>query len=335
MASTHPVASSSPTSLATSRAATSSWGHWLKRLGLVAAGVTAGYLAASVVIAIPLSILLVSPRPKRRRHLESMRLRDYLWARRIPYRETQFTSYDGTKLTGWFLDRGWWRPTVVGLHGVTGNRTSLIRFGVILYDAGFNVFLFDGRAHGHSGGRFVTYGYHEVRDVSAALDHISKKFRLRDQHFGLVGISMGAAIALQTAARDPRIAAVWAESPFSSLQKISREYVADVLRMPSTAVVPATWVAELIANYRGNFSVSDVNPLAIAGKITCPVQLVHGLADDFVRPHHSQAIFEALVNAREKDLWLVEGATHGRCYRAAVEEHRVRLPDFFRRHLGR
>ncbi len=334
MASTHPVTPAA-SSQAISREAASSWGRWLKRLGLVAAGVTAGYVAASVAIAIPLSVLLVSPRPKRRRHLESMRLRDYLWARRIPYRETQFTSYDGTKLTGWFLDRGWWRPTVVGLHGVTGNRTSLIRFGIMLYDAGFNVFLFDGRAHGHSGGRFVTYGYHEVRDVSAALDHISKKFRLRDQHFGLVGISMGAAIALQTAARDPRIAAVWAESPFSSLQKISREYVADVLHMPSTAVAPTTWVAELIANYRGNFSVSDVNPLAVAGRITCPVQLVHGLADDFVRPHHSQAIFEALVNAKEKDLWLVKGATHARCYRAAMEEHQVRLPDFFRRHLGR
>lgn len=313
----------------------SDWKRWLRRIGTAAVGVAAGYILASAAVAVPLSALLVSPRPKRRRHLESMRLRDYLWAKRIPYRETQFTSYDGTKLTGWFLDRGWWRPTIVGLHGVTGNRTSLIRFGVILYTAGFNVFLYDGRAHGHSGGRFVTYGYHEVRDVSAALDHISKKFRLRDQRFGLVGISMGAAIALQAAARDPRVAAVWAESPFSSLQKISREYIADLLPVPATALAPTTWLAELIANYRGNFSVADVNPLAAAGKITCPVQLVHGLADDFVRPHHSQAIFEALVNAKEKDLWLIERAGHARCYRAAVEAHHVRLPEFFHRHLGR
>ncbi len=311
------------------------WKRWLRRIGVAAVGVTAGYALASAAIAIPLAALLVSPRPKRRRHLESLRLRDYLWARRIPYRETQFVSHDGTKLTGWFLERGWWRPTVVALHGVTGNRTSLIRFGVMLYAAGFNVFLFDGRAHGHSGGRFVTYGYHEVRDVSAALDHISKKFRLRDQRFGLVGISMGAAIALQTAARDPRIAAVWAESPFSSLQKISREYIAELLPVPSTALAPTTWLAELIANYRGNFSVSDVNPLAVAGKIACPVQLVHGLADDFVRPHHSQAIFDALVNAKEKDLWLIERAAHARCYRAAIEEHHARLPAFFHRHLGR
>ncbi|MGQ9897204.1 MAG: alpha/beta hydrolase [Acidobacteriota bacterium] len=335
MASMHPVTLSESTSQAASHKSISPWRRWLKWLGFVAVGITTGYIAASVAVAIPLSMLLISPRPKRRRHLESMRLRDYLWARRIHYRETEFTSYDGTKLTGWFLDRGWWRPTVVGLHGVTGNRTSLIRFGILLYEAGFNVFLFDGRAHGHSSGRFVTYGYHEVRDVSAALDHISKKFRLRNQHFGLVGISMGAAIALQAAARDPRIAAVWAESPFSSLQKISREYVADVLRMPSTAVTPTTWIAELIANYRGNFSVSDVNPLAVAGKLTCPVYLVHGLADDFVRPHHSQAIFAGLVNAKEKNLWLVERATHGRCYRAAPEEHHARMPDFFHRHLGR
>lgn len=306
-----------------------------KGLGLTLLGLAGGYLLASAAAAVPLSTMLVRPQKKRRRHLAGRRLRDHLRERGIRFKEVHFNSFDGTRLDGWFLEHGWWRPTIIALHGVTGNRTSLIRFGTILHEAGFNVFLFDGRGHGDSEEREVTYGFHEVQDVGAAIDFISQRFRLRHQRFGLVGLSMGAAIALQTAARDPRIGAVWAESPFASLRQISAEYISDSTRLPQTVLVPLTWAAEMVAGYRGNFTVGDVSPLAAAEKITCPVQLVHGLADDFVRPHHSEALFEALVGAPHKNLWLVEGAAHTRCYALASEEYRRRLVSFFRRYLGR
>ncbi len=309
--------------------------RWAKGLGLTMLGLAGGYLLASAAAAVPLSTMLVRPKKKRKRHLAGQRLRAHLLERGIRFKEVHFASFDGTRLNGWFLERGWWRPTVIALHGVTGNRTSLIRFGTILYEAGFNVFLFDGRGHGDSEEKIVTYGYHEVQDVGAALDFISQRFRLRQPRFGLVGLSMGAAIALQTAARDPRIGAVWAESPFASLRQISAEYISDSTRLPQTVLVPLTWAAEMVAGYRGNFTVSEVSPLAAAEKITCPVQLVHGLADDFVRPHHSQALFDALVNTNHKNLWLVEGAAHTRCYALAAEEYHQRLPSFFRRYLGR
>jgi uncharacterized protein len=308
--------------------------RWVKRIGFAACGVFGGYLALCAALALPVSNMLIKPPKKRMRHLESRRLHAYLRKKRIRCEEIQFASFDGTQLHGWFLERGWWRPTVIALHGVTGNRTSLIRFGSMLYAAGFNVFLFDGRGHGESAGDFVTYGYHEVSDVGAAIDHVTQRFKLRQPTFGIVGMSMGAAIALQTAARDPRIRAVWAESPFASLNQISQEYIANATRLPQMALAPLTWAASLVASQRGNFSVSAVSPLSIAPKITCPVQLVHGLEDDFVRPHHSRTLFDALTNA-PKDLWLIGGARHTRCYHRAANEYRRRLPEFFRRHLGR
>ena len=44
------------------------------------------------------------------------------------------------------------------------------------------------------------------------------------QHLGALGVSMGAAIALQSAAVEPRIEAVVAEDPFADLREVSYDY---------------------------------------------------------------------------------------------------------------
>ncbi|MBX7218996.1 MAG: alpha/beta fold hydrolase [Blastocatellia bacterium] len=306
---------------------------WAKRIGLMALGTLGGFAFFTAAVAFPLSSLLVQPQKKRLAQLRSRHLRHLLHQKRVVYREVFFNSFDGTRLHGWFLRSGRWQPTVIALHGVTGNRTSMMRFALLLYAAGFNVFVFDGRGHGLSEGNFVTYGYHEVRDVEAVIDYLIREQQVREKTIGLLGMSMGAAIALQVAARETRVRAVWAESPFSSLERISAEYIADTTRLPETVLKPFTWSAGYVAGMRGNFSVSEVSPVEVAPRIACPVQLVHGAADLFVRPHHSQRIFDALTTPH-KDLWVVGKAAHTGCFRAARREYRERLVAFFRRHLG-
>lgn len=308
--------------------------RWFKRAGIAMLGAAGSYMLLSAAAAYPLSSMLVTPQKKRLAQLTSRHLRYFLRRKRVHYQEVDFRSFDGTRLHGWFLQAGRWKPTVIALHGVTGNRTSMLRFAMVLYQAGFNVFVFDGRGHGLSQGEFVTYGYHETRDISALIDYLIREHKVREKSIGLIGMSMGAAIALQVAARDKRIRAVWAESPFSSLEQISAEYIADATRLPQSMLKPVTWGAMFVANRRGRFNVSEVSPMAIAPHISCPVQLVHGAADTFVRPEHSQRIFKALTTL-PKELWLVPQAAHTQCFRYARQEYRERLEWFFRKNLGR
>jgi fermentation-respiration switch protein FrsA (DUF1100 family) len=304
---------------------------WLRRAGLVALG-TAGSLMVLVgAVSYPLSSLLIRPRLKRLSQLKSPHLKHFIHRIGIEFEDVTILSFDGTKLYGWWMPLGKGAPTVIVLHGVNKNRTDVLRTSLTIRRAGFNVLVFDGRAHGHSEGRYVTYGFYETRDVESALEWLVAHKGIDRHRIGLAGESMGAAIALQVAARNPWIRAVWADSPFASLKRIAEECVQRVTRLPSVVLSPVLWATMQFANYRGRFDVRMVEPLQLASEIKCPVYIVHGTADQLIPISHSQSIYDALGG--KKEIWFVEGVRHARAARLAKREYSKRIIRFFKENL--
>lgn len=301
--------------------------RWLRLAGYVTLG-TAGSLAIAMGVAsYPLSGLLIRPRLKRLSQLKSPHLRNLIRRSGIPFDDVTIPSFDGTRLFGWWMSARPGAATVVVLHGVKKNRTDVLRAALAIRRAGFNVLLFDGRGHGDSEGRFVTYGFYERRDVESAIEWLVKEKKIDRRRVGLAGESMGAAIALQVAAHNLWIRAVWADSPFASLRRITEEYVRRATGLPGALLNPMLWTTIQVANYRGKFNVLSVDPLALAARIECPVYLVHGTADQLISSAHSENIYAAL--AGEKEIWFVEGARHARSVRVVKREYSERLTRFF------
>ena len=196
------------------------------------------------------------------------------------------------------------RGTVVYLHGVADNRASGIgvidRFG----RRGFEVVAYDSRAHGESGGDVCTYGFFEKRDLHRVLD------RLAAGPIVLIGTSLGAAVALQEAAQDPRVTAVVAAETFSDLRTVATE------RAPFFFTAGVIARAITLAEAQGRFQVDAVSPVAAASAITQPVLLVHGSDDTDTGPDHSARVLQAL--AGPKRLILVPGARHNESLRGAA-----------------
>jgi dipeptidyl aminopeptidase/acylaminoacyl peptidase len=307
--------------------------RWAKRAGVTALGLAGSYVTLVAAAAFPLSSLLIRPRLKRLPQLDSPHLRKFLAERGVEFEEVSFRSFDGTRLHGWWFEAGLERPTVVALHGVTKNRVDMVRFAIALGRAGMNVLVFDGRGHGKSEGRFVTYGFYEKRDVEAAIDYLVLAKGVSDTTIGLAGISMGAAITLQVASANRRVRAIWTDSPFASLTRVSLDRLRGWTRMPERSLRPALWVAMKVAERRGKFEVRAVDPLALAASISCPVYLVHGDRDAVVGVDHSRWIFDALPS-EEKHLWVIPGVAHGRGFRRVTDEYAARLVDFFQRAFG-
>ena len=305
--------------------------NWLRLAGMIALGTAGSVTLALGATCFQLSQVLIRPRLKRLSQLKSPHLRHLLRRRHIQFEDVTFASFDGTRLYGWWMAAGADAPTVVILHGVKKNRTDVLRAAIVLREAGFNVLVFDGRAHGSSEGRFVTYGFFERRDVESAIDWLIEHKQVDRRRLGLAGESMGAAIALQVAAHNQWISAVWADSPFASLRRVSAEFLERVTHLPGSLLNPVVWTTMRVANYRGKFDVLAVDPQALAAKITCPVYLVHGTADELIATTHSQNIHDALGG--EKHLWFIEGARHARGVRYAKTDYAERLVKFFTERL--
>jgi dipeptidyl aminopeptidase/acylaminoacyl peptidase len=217
----------------------------------------------------------------------------------------EFTS-DGLKLRGWrFRGAGRRRGTLVYLHGSADNRASGISIATRFLERGFDVLAYDSRAHGESEGAACTYGYHEKRDLSRAIDLVA--------HPPVValGVSLGGAVALQAAAEDPRIVAVIAIATFSDIRTVATE------RAPFIASAKDLDAALRLAEQQASFKVDETSPVLAAPRIRGRVMLVHGQADTDTLPAHSERVFAAL-RGKNNRLLLVPGAGHNDVFRPDV-----------------
>jgi pimeloyl-ACP methyl ester carboxylesterase len=161
---------------------------------------------------------------------------------------------------------------------------------------GFDVIAYDSRAHGQSEGEACTFGVYEKQDLARVLEGIEVR------PIVLLGSSLGAAVALQTAAQSKAVAAVISVAVFSDLRTVGRE------RAPWFASEGNIENAFKQAEERGRFRIDDASPLAAAPHITAPVLIIHGAEDVDTTPDHSQRVYQSL--RAPKRLLLVPGAGH-------------------------
>jgi alpha-beta hydrolase superfamily lysophospholipase len=234
---------------------------------------------------------------------------------------------DGAPLRGWKVrapgTSGDW---VLLFHGVSDNRTGMTGQAELLLRHGYSVIMMDARAHGESGGNMATYGWLERRDAHAIVDALNSTETPRNL-FAL-GSSMGAAIALQAAAIEPRITGVVAESSFSDLREVTFDY-AGLHWSPllgETLFRPSTWTVISSAQKEGGFSIDEVSPEKSVRARPFPVLLICDGSDRIIPCRHTRRIFNAATGPKE--LWEVPGAGHASAIGAEAAEYGRRVITF-------
>lgn len=235
---------------------------------------------------------------------------------------------DGVMLRGWKVRAG--NPNgdwVLLLHGRSQNRLSMLEYADFLLASGYSVVMMDARAHGVSGGKIATYGHVERYDERSIVDALTTSEH--PNHIFAMGESMGAAVALQSAAIDPRIEGVVAEGAFRNLHEVMFDYAG--LRLSAflgkTFFRPTAMWAVRETEHQAGFCFDDVSPEAAVAARSFPVLLISGLSDHNVPKRHAEAIY--LAASGSKELWLVPRARHQKAMQTAPEEFQSRVLRFF------
>jgi len=252
----------------------------------------------------------------------------------LPYEHVTFAARDGVQLGGWLVaEKGSRRPTVIFCPGISGSMDGDTHFLPTFSAAGFDVLQFDWRAHGISDGQRCTFGVREVNDVLGAVDLLQS---LGITKIGLMGFSMGGAVALRAAARDARILCVVSDGGFVHVSHAIGGFMREKVGLLGLILTPLVlWMTRLRL---GGLDLREADPLNEVGKIapdvlirTRPVLFIHGSDDPYIPINDQKAIYAAA--GEPKSLWRVDGAGHREAHERAPEEYRQKVIGFFKTYL--
>ena len=242
------------------------------------------------------------------------------------YEPVSFRTEDGLTLRGWWLP---WPETdrvVIGLVEHRRAKHELLGIGTALWRAGDSVLLFDFRGCGESDLAPLSVGYNELPDARAAVRYACE--RLPGARVGLLGYSMGAVVAILTAADEPAVRAVVADSPYASLADVLA-YAYRRHHLPRRLLD----LADLVNRRRYGYPFAALRPVDAVSRIAPrPLFLIHGEEDQLTPVEHARWLYAAA--GEPKELWVVEGAPHCGAYFVDRPAYVARVADFFARALS-
>lgn len=188
----------------------------------------------------------------------------------LAYEEIWLSTPGGVRLHGWYIPHPGARRVLLLFHGNGGNishRGDSVR---IFNRLGLNVFIFDYRGYGRSGGKPSEEGLYE--DGNAAWRYLADARGFRPHDIIVYGHSLGAAVAARVAA-EHNPGRLILESSFSSVQDVAREVFPLLSRL-------------VVLRYR-------FDTAAQLRRVTCPVLVLHSPQDGIIPYRLGVKVYQA------------------------------------------
>jgi fermentation-respiration switch protein FrsA (DUF1100 family) len=238
----------------------------------------------------------------------------------LRFERVSFTSTDGLKLSGWWIPaieprrqrqrpEDWGTKTVIACHGLAANKSNQLVIARELLRGGYNVLIFDFRAHGESAGQLTTLGDLERRDVLGAVKWLRESRPKQSQRIVGVGASMGAAALIAAAADDSpegqAIEAVAVYGTYDDLGLLARDISKDRFLPPFNAILPTVGLPMAAAQVGADLP--DFKPGEDVVKLwPRPILVIHGRLDSVIPYERGLRLWKLALHPKY-NVWIAEG----------------------------
>lgn len=239
-----------------------------------------------------------------------------------------FASRSGSVIRAWFSPGRKGGGAVLLLHGMGGNRATMLDRANFLHRSGFTVLAPDFQAHGESPGKHITFGQLESFDAEAALAFLRQV--VPGERVGVIGVSMGGAATL-VGSSPLGVDALVLESVYPTFD----DAVADrfhvwlgPLGFLGSAVAPT--LIQLVAPRIG-VDPERLRPIDAISSVGEPLLLIAGTEDRYTHIEEARALFARARSS--KQMWEVQGAGHEDIHEFSPLEYERRVGGFLIAHL--
>jgi alpha-beta hydrolase superfamily lysophospholipase len=186
----------------------------------------------------------------------------------LAYQDVMLQTVDSVAIHGWYVPADSPRGTVLFCHGNGGNISHTIESVAMLHGIGFNVFVFDYRGYGRSGGEVDEEGTY--RDAEAAWSYLTGERGCDPSRIVVLGRSLGGGIASWIAAQHS-VGALILESTFTSIPDMGAGMF---------PIFPVRLLSRIHYDTEKRL-----------GAIHSPVLVIHSRTDDVISFKHGAALF--------------------------------------------
>lgn len=222
---------------------------------------------------------------------------------RFRYQDTadfvKLKTADGETIFALYLPNKNAKYTLLVSHGNAEDIGTMLPFLRAMHDHGFSVFCYDYHGYGLSSGK--PSEHNAYLDINAAYAYLTKDLHVAPENIVVYGHSLGAAIALDLAVREPVRAAIL-QGAFTTAFRV-------LTRIP---IIPF----------------EKYDNLKKITQLKCPLLIIHGTADGIISFWHGQKLYAAAHEP--KKFYRVENAGHNDVLMAAGEKYWKVFNDFLK-----
>ena len=242
----------------------------------------------------------------------------------LAYEEAELTAADGTRLRGWLVPAESAKATVVYCHGYAEHRGQVFSLLCPLVQNGYNVVAFDLRGHGYSQGHTLGFGTLERDDLQAICRLARKKFP--DKPLLLVGVSYGAALALQTLPELEHVRGAWIDSSYARVDWL---WERQLTMVPRPLRAQAAQLAWRLATWDGRRRQPSAHPLERLAQTRVPLAFCHWKKDPLT-PFSDALLLYRTYQGPKEHFWIDRPLSWG-LTRQGRKEYCTRLLRFLDR----